>query len=80
MMQKLIALDQFINAWLFGGWADETISSRAYRNSAQGNKKWDRFMRAIDAMFFWQPRHCETSYKREQARMQLPPIYRGPVA
>ena len=76
MMQALIALDQLINALFFRGWADETISARAYRNSAQGKPKWVRFHLAIDAIFFWQHRHCERSFHMEQERLHMPPAYR----
>lgn len=68
--QILIALDQFINT-LCGGWADETLSSRAWRESRE------LLRRLIDALFFWQPHHCRASYESELARRQLPPEMRG---
>ena len=74
--QALIALDQQINATFFRGWADETISARAYRNAAQGKEKWVRFERWINRLFFWQRGHCKGSYRMEQERMHLPPAYR----
>lgn len=77
MHQFLIALDQLINT-LFKGWADETLSARAYRNAANGNAKWQRIQRAIDAIFFGQPNHCRGAHRMELERMQLPPIYRKP--
>lgn len=76
MMQKLISLDQALNAWLFNGWADETISARAYRNSAQGKRKWVTFERWINRLFFWQKNHCEASFRMEQERLHMPPAYR----
>ena len=73
----LIAHDQLCNA-LFGGWPDETISSRAWRWSRDGIRHWPR--RLIDALFFWDrkgdARHCELSYISEQLRLQCPPDLR----
>lgn len=77
MRQTLIALDQLINALFFKEWADETISARAYRRSAQGKQKWHWFMRAIDALFFLEKNHCKESYEMEQMRMHMPPAYRS---
>lgn len=75
--QSWIALDQFINAWLFNGWADETISARAYRNSVQSKAKWIIFERWINRLFFWQHKHCEQSYRAEVERLHVPPMYRS---
>lgn len=73
VQQVLIALDQFINA-LIGGWADETISSRAYR---QNHKPfWKVAEKVIDAIFFWQHYHCQQSYFAERTRSQQPPELR----
>lgn len=75
----LIAIDQLINA-LFGGFADETLSSAAYRASRDGVRHWPR--RLIDALFFWDKdeatgrKHCELSYMSEQLRLQCPPELR----
>ena len=66
--QILMALDQLVNA-LCGGWADESISARAWRNG------WTWRIRLINAVFF-DRRHCQTSYDAEQQRLQLPPAYR----
>ena len=68
MKQILIAIDQLINA-LFGGWADETLSSRAYR-------EFPLVAQVIDNLFFWQPEHCRDSYMSERERLQLPPELR----
>ena len=55
------------------GWADETISSRAYRRSLKG----DRYlMDVIDSIFFWSNEHCKYSYEMEKKRNQLPPELR----
>lgn len=76
MKQSLIALDQFLNAFFFRGWADETLSARAYRNASNGKEKWQRIMRVIDTIFFWEPNHCEASFRMEQNRLHLPSAYR----
>ena len=75
--QGWVALDQAINAWFFNGWADETISARAYRNSAQGKPKWVMFERWINRLFFMQVNHCERSYRSEVIRLHMPPAYRA---
>lgn len=67
--QVLIALDQLINTFL-GGMADETLSSRAYRHSMNGSRKWPQ--RLIDLLFFWQPDHCKQAYLSEMERAHLP--------
>ena len=66
--QTFIAADQLINA-LLGGWADETFSSRAWRESP-------RLARVIDAIFWFDKNHCFESYISETMRMQLPPEMR----
>lgn len=68
LAQVLIALDQLANA-ICGGWADETLSSRAYRESPRAEK-------FINALFFWDKDHCYESYVSEQLRTQLPPELR----
>ncbi len=75
LRQILIALDQLINA-LHGGWADETISSRAWR--LRHRWPYRAYVRAIDAMFFWQASHCKASYTAERERAHLPPELRNP--
>ena len=69
----LISVDQFVNS-LFGGYCDETISSRAYRWEQSGKRSWTRKM--IDAIFFWEERHCYSSYISEREGRQLPPELR----
>ena len=68
-MQVLIALDQLLNALLFG-YADETLSSRAYRADRDGKVFGRIFRPFIDTLFFWQPRHCFQSYLAEVQRRQ----------
>lgn len=71
--QVLIAIDQVGNA-LTGGWADETLSSRAYRlRYRQPYRFWRAF---IDAIFFWQEDHCRKAYLQERHRRQFPPELR----
>lgn len=69
----LIAIDQLINA-LFGGYCDETMSSRAWRWYEKGIKKWPCIL--IDHLFFWESCHCYESYLSELERKQLPPDFR----
>lgn len=68
LKQVLLALDQLLNAVL-GGWADESISSRAWRESP-------RLARLIDLLFWFDKDHCFESYVSEQLRMQMPPELR----
>lgn len=69
MKQILIAIDQLANA-IIGGWADETLSSRAWREDRR------RLVAVIDFMFFWENNHCKASYISERQRLQLPPEFR----
>lgn len=70
--QTLIALDQLLNA-LIGGWADETLSSAAYRSEQKGYF-WGKITRpSIDTIFFWQTNHCYQAYLSERQRLQSPP-------
>lgn len=69
----MIAIDQFVNA-LFGGWPDETISSRAWRWEQDGTRSWPR--KLIDALFFMEKEHCRHSYISEREGRQLPPELR----
>ena len=74
-LQIAVAVDQLLNT-LCGGWADETLSSRAWRLSGQG-RGWSLARRMIDGLFFWQESHCRTSYNNELERKHLPVIQRG---
>lgn len=72
--QVAIAFDQLLNA-LMGGWADETLSARVYRN--RENSAWWRFWHGcINTVFFWQFDHCYEAYLAEKCRKQLPTVYR----
>ena len=68
--QILIAIDQLVNTF-FCGWADETLSSRAWRMRKR-NKRWAMARRIIDGLFFWQNEHCFQAYESERLREQLP--------
>lgn len=75
--QVLIAFDQLGNA-LLRGWADETISARAWRKRLK-HSGWRRVQVAIDWVFehaFSDPDHCEKSYASERLRLQSPPEVR----
>lgn len=82
--QLFIAADQLLNIlatpWHGGAWADETLSSRAWRMDRDG-KPWGRVLRPlIDALFAWQRApggHCKQAYERERARIHQPPELRG---
>ena len=71
--QILVAIDQLINTFI-GGYADETLSSRAWRRSLRGKPL---VAKIIDCLFFWQTDHCKTAYESELDRMQYPPSMRN---
>lgn len=79
--QLFIAIDQLLNVLITplqaGAYADETMSSRAYRMHRDG-RPWGRvLMPVIDLLFRWQiAEHCRHAYIKEQARLQLPPEFR----
>ena len=72
--QVLVALDQLANT-LFGGYADETLSSRAHRHRLDGSRTWPAGI--IDHLFFWQTEHCRSAYESELERAHLPPSMRS---
>lgn len=77
LWQLVIAIDQLVNVLITpfhsGAWADESLSSRAYRMDVQG-KPWGRIFRPlIDWLFFWDPDHCQQSFISEREGRQLPP-------
>ena len=73
MKQIALAVDQLINT-LCGGFADETLSARVWRNR-NNSWYWSFWHKAIDAAFFWQDNHCELSFYAEMYRKQLPEAY-----
>lgn len=77
LWQLLVALDQLVNVLITpgqaGAWADETLSSRAWRME-QAGKPWGRVFRPlVDALFWWEPGHCQASFAAEREQRQLPP-------
>lgn len=71
--QLSIAVDQLFNT-LLAGYADETLSARAYRGSNK-KKRWNVIMRAINMVFFWQPNHCYRAYRAEVLKRHSPAHY-----
>lgn len=73
LLQIAIALDQLVNAVTKGGWADETLSSRAWRLSST-SQGWNTVRRAIDAVFglLGQPQHCFEAWTSERLRLHFP--------
>lgn len=71
--QVAVAFDQLINS-LLGGYADETLSARAWRHHLDGSRDWP--YKLIDMLFFFQKDHCKEAYESELERMQYPPAYR----
>lgn len=71
--QVLVAIDQLANT-LIGGYADETLSSRAYRHYKDGSRKLP--YKIINVIFWWQDDHCKEAYESEMNRTQLPPEFR----
>lgn len=71
LWQNALALDQLANT-LLGGYADETLSSRAYR-ADQSGRPWGKITRPlIDTLFFWQTDHCHNAWVSEVQRRHLP--------
>lgn len=81
-LQLLIALDQLANVLVTplhgGAWADETLSSRAWRMERKG-RPWGRLLRPVIDALFWpvEREHCRLSYLAEIERRQSPPEARA---
>lgn len=77
--QLLISIDQVMNVlnrfFTEKKYADETISSRAYRFRRDENKPF--YEKVINKIFFWEKDHCYESYMSEMNRLQLPPEFRN---
>ncbi len=73
LLQILVGIDQLGNT-LLGGWADETISARAYRQ--RHKLRWRIAQGFINALFFFQQEHCRRAFEAELDRRQLPPALR----
>lgn len=87
--QLFIALDQVCNV-LLAGYADETLSARAFRAARRdGGGRWAVVQLVIDWLFVPQDwlvrargewtgaRHCERAWQQELDRRQYPPEYRA---
>ncbi|PSJ48348.1 hypothetical protein [Zobellella taiwanensis] len=61
------ALDHFVNASVFNGYAWESVSSHAWRE--RENKWWARFVIWLTDKF--QQDHCKRANKREQPLVDL---------
>lgn len=75
ILQFLIAADQLVNT-LIGGYADETMSARVYRNSHHywyaRAARW-----ALDIVFSPRKRdHCRKAFDSEVTRGHYPAWYR----
>ncbi len=94
LAQSAIAFDQLLNAALLPlftwtvGYADETLSARAWRMFAK-KRFWGYVFRPlIDLLFLWQKPdafdangapikgHCLRSFLKEKGRRNMPPEYR----
>lgn len=79
LLQVLVALDQLVTA-IFGGWADETVSSYLHRLERAQKPAGLVLRPLVDAIAcrwpFNEPDHCATSYQRERERAQCPPELR----
>ena len=64
--QGVRALDHFVNATLFNGYAWESLSSHAWR---ERDKKWAKIVIKITDKL--QKNHCERANKREQPVVDL---------
>lgn len=71
----LVGVDQLLNTFL-GGWPDETVSARAWRQ--QHKPRWNKARKVIDVLFFWQEYHCYKAYMSEVKRRQSPVEERSP--
>jgi hypothetical protein len=70
-----IGFDQFVNS-IFGGYADETMSSRLYRLSISDSSFaifGKTMVILLDIFFLWQGKnHCKNSHEWELNKMDLP--------
>ena len=65
---------------LFGGWADETLSSRCWRKRDKTGWKQARMALDFVAALLGDADHCRASYDSERLRLQYPPELRSPDA
>lgn len=81
VFQLLLVIDQLFNVvlcmclfWNEKVWADESLSSHAWRWEQKGKRSWPR--KLIDKVMFWDKNHCENAYKSEVNQMHLSPEQR----
>lgn len=66
-------LSRILNSIVFGGSMYQTTSARAYIEGVlnpKPNDIWERRMRIINKIVFWEPDHCEKAWRAEVARAQ----------
>lgn len=69
IMKVFISISQLINVWFFGGWPDEMLCARAYRE----NRVY--LMNFLDFIFnrlFSQENHCKECFEWEKRRYDSP--------
>ena len=79
ILQILIGLDQLANT-ILAGYADETLSARAYRADVKGRILGRVLRPTIDGIFLVitlgrDSRHCYSAWISERTRRQHPPAY-----
>ena len=62
LMRVFGGVSQLANAAFLGGDQNESISGRAHRAG------WIMAERAIDALVFWERKHCELSHRQDVRR------------
>jgi len=66
LIRSLDAVSQWVNVtFLFGDNANESISGRAWRLRHQG---WGWVVKFINALFFLQTNHCQSSHYKDLQR------------
>lgn len=78
LLNILIAIDQLAWVLITLGHAspDETLSAGAWRMEQAGRWQGRVFRPVIDALFFFDPNHCENAWRAERSRAQLHRSYR----
>ncbi len=76
VLQLVISIDQLFNV-LLGGYADETLSSRAWRAYYDKKPFGLVFKPVIDTIFFFDKDHCFNSFLSERLDRQQPPENRS---
>lgn len=75
LKQNLIAIDQLLNTLICMGFADETMSSVAWRMEQEG-RPFGVMRKVIDVIFWFDKDHCRTSFEAERNRAHSPPEHR----